>query len=82
MKKIKAIKHKVDISLSYGRTASISPPKRGCFSTDLTVTIKGGGEKAFKSTYESEDWAHGLTMKDLAAVDKAARRFEGGFQEK
>lgn len=79
---MKKIKHSVNVSISYGRTASISPPKRGCFSTDLTVTIKGGGEKAFKSSYESEDWARGLTMQDLAAVDKAARRFEGGFQEK
>lgn len=75
------IKHKVDVKLSYQRTASISPPKRGEYSTEITVTIKGGGEKAKKSSYSSEEWIDGLSMKDIAAIDQAARRFEGGYQE-
>ena len=75
------IKHKVEVRLSHSRTAVIHPPKRGEFSTELSVTIKGGGEKAFKSSYSSEEWINGLTNKDISAIDMAARRFEGGFKE-
>ena len=75
------IKHKVEVKLSHSRTAVIYPPKRGEFSTELSVTIKGGGEKAFKSSYSSEEWIGGLSNKDISAIDMAARRFEGGFKE-
>jgi hypothetical protein len=77
-----AASHSIKVSLSYGRTANLTPPRRGDYSTELSVTIRGGGEKPRKSSYSSEDWIEGLDMKDIAEIDKAARRYEGGFQEK
>ena len=75
------ITHKVDVKLTHARTAVVHPPRRGEFSTELEVTIKGGGQKAFRSTYASEEWIGGLSLEDIANIDKAARRFEGGYDE-